>query len=143
MMPAIVVDASVAIKWFVGEADSDAADRLLDQALELHAPVLLMTELANGLWKNRQSNHIDTEQAEASLKNIGRTIGHWHSMGPLLADALAMAIRLDHPIYDLLYIALAKKHAMQCVTADQRFIRKIQETEYADHLVHFAAWRPA
>ena len=33
-----VVDASVAVKWYVPEIHSARAERLLDQANELHAP---------------------------------------------------------------------------------------------------------
>lgn len=143
MTPALVVDASVAIKWFVGEADSDVADRLLEEKVELHAPVLLMSEFANGLWKNWRKNHIDREHAAAALKDLNRTIQHWHSTEPLLGQALELSLHLDHPVYDLLYLALAKRNAVQCVTADQRFIRKIQASEHADQVVHLADWRPA
>ena len=48
-MTALVVDASVAIKWLVGEDGSDAAERLLVQPLEFHAPELLKSEVANAL----------------------------------------------------------------------------------------------
>ena len=36
-----VVDASVAVKWYVPEDNSDDAERLLDPANELHAPELI------------------------------------------------------------------------------------------------------
>ena len=46
-----VVDASVAIKWFVPEIHSDAALRLRGEAYELIAPDLLILEIGNILWK--------------------------------------------------------------------------------------------
>jgi predicted nucleic acid-binding protein len=51
-----VVDASVAVKLFVTETDSAAAERLIAQlttrpAAEIHVPDLLYIECANTLWK--------------------------------------------------------------------------------------------
>lgn len=41
----VVVDASVVIKWFVPEAGSDAASRLLASEDRLEAPDLLFAEI--------------------------------------------------------------------------------------------------
>jgi predicted nucleic acid-binding protein len=46
----IVVDASVALKWVIPEAGSDAAAGLLHD--ELIAPDLWLTEAANALWRH-------------------------------------------------------------------------------------------
>jgi predicted nucleic acid-binding protein len=35
-------------------------------------------------------------------------------------EALALACHLDHPVYDCLYLALARREAAQLLTADQR-----------------------
>jgi predicted nucleic acid-binding protein len=47
----VVVDASVAVKWFVPEIRSDKAIRLLDADFRRHIPVLLHTEVAQTIWK--------------------------------------------------------------------------------------------
>jgi predicted nucleic acid-binding protein len=142
MTLAVVVDASVAIKWFVAESDSDVADRLLERQVELHAPLLLMSEFANGLWKNFRKELIDSAQAEAALRGIRRTIAHWHATEPMLGYALGLSLRLDHPVYDFLYVALAERNGVQCVTADLRLLRKIRATEHAERVIHLSDWRP-
>ena len=142
MTAAVVVDASVAIKWFVAEADSGLADRLLEQKVALHAPLLLMSEFANGLWKNFRRELIDSAQAEAALRAIPRTIAHWHATESLLDAALALSFRLDHPVYDFLYVALAERNGLRCITADLRFIRKIRSTEHATRVIALTDWRP-
>jgi predicted nucleic acid-binding protein len=139
---AVVIDASIAIKWFVAEPNSDVADRLLQQRIDLHAPILLMSEFANGLWKNFRKELIDRVQAEASLRSIRRTIAHWHATEPMLDRALELSLRLDHHIYDFIYAALAERNGLQCVTADRRFMRTIEKTEYAKWVVDLAEWRP-
>ena len=142
MTLAVVVDASVAIKWFVAEPDSAVADRLLEYEVDLHAPVLLANEFANALWKNCRKKVIDRNQAEAALEAIGRTVGHWHETESMLEQAFDLSLRLDHPIYDFAYLMLAKRSGLHCVTADLRFLKTIEGTEYAPHVIHFADWQP-
>jgi predicted nucleic acid-binding protein len=38
----------------------------------------------------------------------------------LQVEALALACHLDHPVYDCLYLALARREAALLLTADQR-----------------------
>jgi predicted nucleic acid-binding protein len=47
----IVVDASVAAKWFIAEDNTDDALLLLDMPFDLHAPDLLYLEFDNILCK--------------------------------------------------------------------------------------------
>lgn len=55
-MKAIVVDASVAIKWFIPEIHATAAGRLLEKNLKLLAPDLIFAEIGNILWKKCRLN---------------------------------------------------------------------------------------
>ena len=48
-MTSLVIDASVAVKWFTLEADSDPAKQVLRSGLTLLAPRLIVTEVANAL----------------------------------------------------------------------------------------------
>lgn len=49
-MSRLVVDSSVAIKWFVSEDDSEDALKLRDRH-QLVAPDLLVAECVNAFWK--------------------------------------------------------------------------------------------
>ena len=51
-MKGVVVDASVAVKWYLTEVGSDSAFALLADAKSLHAPQLLEIEVANAFLKN-------------------------------------------------------------------------------------------
>jgi predicted nucleic acid-binding protein len=57
-MDKIVVDSSVAIKWFVVEPFSTEAHRILDEyqtgTLTLLAPDLLYAEVGNVVWKKHR-----------------------------------------------------------------------------------------
>lgn len=57
---ALVVDASVAVKWLVPEEHSEAAARLTVSGEDLHAPRLLAAELANALWRKARLGDMDS-----------------------------------------------------------------------------------
>lgn len=54
-MKSYVIDASVAVKWYIPEPLSDAADKYLqlykDKQAKLLAPDLLLVEVGSVLWK--------------------------------------------------------------------------------------------
>jgi predicted nucleic acid-binding protein len=41
-----------------------------------------------------------------------------------------MALELDHPIYDCLYLAAAQLHDTRLITADRRFVEKVAAHPY-------------
>lgn len=137
----LVIDASVAIKWFVSEPDSDLAERILTSSVRLVAPQLLLLEIANGLWKNVLKKLISEDDATAALREAPSIIEFLHADQSLAAQALAMAMELEHPFYDCLYIALASHLKTVCITADMRLIRAVAGTSYEQHLVELGNWR--
>ena len=88
----IVIDASVALKWVVSEADSDAADALLDQ--DLMSPVLWLAEAANALWRKARTREITAEEANARLSELRKAPVASLSMEPCLERALELAVEI-------------------------------------------------
>src|SRR6266852_1575855 len=115
----VVIDASVAVKWVLSEAGSDAADALLDQ--DLMAPVLWLAEAANVLWRKARTGDISAEQASARLSELMNAPVASLPMEPYLERALKLATEIGHPVYDCIYLALALQHQTHVVTADHRF----------------------
>ena len=138
----LVVDASVALKWFVREEDSEVAERVLTTAEPLHAPSILLSELANGLWKNCKRGLIDANQAQRAMTVLPQSINIWRPTERFLQVALAIAMELDHPIYDMIYLAQAREGSGQMVTADKRFLKRVAGTAYAPFVISLADWRP-
>jgi predicted nucleic acid-binding protein len=113
-----VVDASVAAKWLAPEAESAQAQALLDD--ELLAPDLLFAEVGNILWKKQSRGEIDTAAAKLGARWLLQVPLQVHESSMLLADALALALHLQHPAYDCFYLALAVRADAPLVTADTR-----------------------
>lgn len=74
MSPLAVVDASVALKWVVTEAGSDAASALLtgmaSGEVSLVAPEHLIGELGNGLRKRVAQGVLSADDALAALDAV-------------------------------------------------------------------------
>lgn len=121
-MTGLVVDASVAMKWYVNEAGSLAAHRILESSVNLHAPSLMRLELINGMWKNWRKKIVSEQEIRDAASLVERAIGSWRQTGDLLEAALSLSIALDHVIYDCLYLALAKEIGATLITADKRLL---------------------
>jgi predicted nucleic acid-binding protein len=119
-----VVDASVAVKWVVGEDGSEAAAQLLD-GRPLVAPELILPECANILWKKATRGEITRDEAMLAADLLARMdveiVGH----RPAMPVAMRLALDLGHPAYDCTYLALALERGLPMVTADRRFARAV------------------
>lgn len=69
-MKRVVVDASVAVKWFLPEIHGEAAARLLEGRHVLLAPDLLFPEVGNVLWKRVSRGELSEEDAVAVLEAL-------------------------------------------------------------------------
>ena len=123
----LTVDASVVIKWFVAESLCDEARLVLGRRVRLHAPELVLAELANTIWKKARRNEVpDPGPYLAELATLPDVI----DLCPIrhLAERAAqIAFELDHPIYDCLYLACAEITDSDLITADKRFADKVSE----------------
>jgi predicted nucleic acid-binding protein len=125
-----VIDASVALKWFLREEDSEGADILFDAFLldkiRLLAPDVLLLEVANALWKQAVLlQRLRTQEASAIFHDFLTLPLNLQATNPLASDALELAIRLRHPVYDTLYCAHALAHDCEFVTADKVLVAKL------------------
>ena len=128
----LVVDASVAVKWLIEERDSDAAHRLLESRDDLHAPRLMASEIANALWRKARLGEIERSRAGALMDAVAQMPVRWSADEAVCADAVRLALALDRPVYDCVYVALAHRIGGQVVTADVRFTNALAPTEHGD-----------
>jgi predicted nucleic acid-binding protein len=135
----LVIDASVAVKWIIDEEGTTEALALRGRALA--APDLLIAECANILWKKVRRNELSEQEAVFAAGLLARADIELMAMRPYLEAAVRIAVALDHPAYDCIYIALAEAEGLRFVTADMSLLRKIgrQASErYADRVVGLA-----
>ncbi len=121
----LVIDAGVAIQWYVPEPHEAEAKRLLDPAYTLHVPELFLPEFGNIVWKKVRRLKAP-ELTEAEGRNLLRLVLGVplmvHPMAPLLEAAYDLAVGPGRmTVDDCCYLALAQALGCRLVTADRAF----------------------
>ena len=129
-MMRLVVDASVAVKWLIAEDDSNIARTMAAKGEDLHAPRLMASEIANALWRKARLGEIDRGDAGAMLASVPAMPVRWGNDELVCADAVRLALALDRPVYDCVYLALAHRIGATVVTADLRLVNALAPTEH-------------
>lgn len=133
-MKKFVVDASVAVKWFVPEIHSAAASRLLDPEIVICAPDLIVSEFGNTLWKKMRRREITRREAEEILAAFDALPLEVYPSRVLLQAAFELATATDRTVYDSLYVALAVAQDCAVVTADRKLWSAVEASPLADHV---------
>ena len=126
----ILIDASVAFKWFMREEDSDLAERLLVEN-DLAAPELLLSETGNALWKAVRRKILPAEQVYILVEGLAARFVQLYPLETLIVRALEIAMKLDHPVYDCIYLANAEDMDLPLITADRKLLQKIRMSEFS------------
>jgi predicted nucleic acid-binding protein len=116
----IVVDASIAVGWFVPEEHSAFASELLLTPRDLIAPDLLVAEVGNALVKANRRGLIRSERVRGAVRRLTLGLVTLDATSPLLPEASDLACRLRCSIYDAVYIELARRAGALLVTNDTR-----------------------
>lgn len=131
-MNLLVLDASVAAKWFLPRAEEPLAEEalaLLRQyaggEIELTVPDLFWAELGNILWKAVRTRRIPEKAAIQALRNMLHYGLPTVSATLLAEDALTIALSTGRTVYDAMYVALAIQRESTFVTADERLVNAL------------------
>lgn len=129
----VVVDASVAAKWYLPEDHHEDARRLRDHFLEgtvdLTAPNVFPYEVLNALRYSGQFDESELERAAETLPSYGIDLVPFHQ----LADLVSAAFGIENTIYDASYIALAATYDTVVYTADRKLIAGLAGTGYQEY----------
>lgn len=124
MLSAAVIDANIALKWILEEADSDKA-RLLGHSAALFAPAFLRVECAHILQKAVHRERLSACQAQIAFRSLAAAPICYTDDADILDRAFLLAGQLHSALYDCLYLALAIDQAAPLVTADRRFVEAV------------------
>ena len=126
----LVLDASVAVKWFFDEPYTAAALSVLESlqagAHRVVAPELIYAELGNAVWKRVVRGAIARDDGFAVITAFRRLpIGVIPSR-ELLVAAYWLAVEHGRSLYDALYLALSVESGADFVTADEALYRAVE-----------------
>jgi len=125
----LILDASVIVKWYFEEQDSEKATRIRDlyrnYIIEIIVPDLLYYEVVNAIRFNK---NITAREKIRIIKNLFKINLETKVLEKQdFIEALTSADKYDTTIYDTIYYILAKKLNGKYITADQDFYNKIND----------------
>jgi predicted nucleic acid-binding protein len=130
-----VVDASVALKWFVDEPRHNIARELLASGVALAAPDLVLIETMNAFQKKVSLGQMTGEQAQRAASTLEDCFHHLAPVSTLLPAAMDMSICLKHPIYDCAYLICAEELHGHLITDDEKFFSRCAQQRRTDNIV--------
>jgi len=137
----LVVDASVAFKWFLSEEPhASRAVAVLEHGATLIAPDFLIAEVCNAAWRSARLGRLSEAQVGEIAANLPRFFDALVSATGLAPRAVTIAGQLDHPVYDCLYLALSEAEQADLVTADTRLLGKVRATSWEQRTVNLSEY---
>lgn len=119
-MAGLVIDASVAVKWFIDEDRSADAATLLNGDADLIAPSSILYEAFHTLWDAARTKRLAAKRLPELADAIPTAFTSIAPMEQLYAAAAALAQSHALTVYDCAYIALAQREGAELVTADEK-----------------------
>jgi predicted nucleic acid-binding protein len=139
----VVVDSSVAIKWFATEVQTPDALQFLaawkGRQIECSVPDLVFAELANILWKKRRQGTMTEVEAAIHLQAFLVMPFDITPTRYLTEEALQIAMKYDRTAYDSTYLALAKRLNCPFVTADDRLVNAV--APHISNVIKLSNWK--
>ena len=130
-----IVDASIAVKWFIPELQWEYAARL-QSTPDLFAPDFMQLECANVLTKKVRRGEIDRETANQIQQQLQWTPIQLYPWQELLGEATMIAHDTHRSLYDCLYVALAHQLNGEMVTADRKLYVSLKgDPQWGRHLL--------
>jgi len=136
-MTFVVIDANVAVKWYVVEDGSRKAVALLDaDDLLFLAPDIFLAEVVNALLRQARHGQLTEDALGRALHDLDFSAPELVASARLMDRAVVIAKALGHPIYDCLYLALAERWDTVLITLDGEFVNRCRSRLADDPIVN-------
>lgn len=128
----IILDTSAALHVALQGEHAARLMPLIESATEVLSPKFIQVEMGNALWKYMRWQSMPLDQALQHWENATGLIDQLLDDATLMPQALGLAAKHGHPVYDMLYIAAAVQHGARLLTLDRKL--KALATEIDPHL---------
>ena len=133
-MKQYVLDASVGVKWFFAETNSQKAfilfERFEQKAVKLIVPELFFVEFASAACSKVKAKEASFDQAVKALDDLLESDLTRYPDEELTDVALENAFRFNISVYDGLYLALAEIYCASLVTADKTLLKACKRFDF-------------
>jgi predicted nucleic acid-binding protein len=129
-----VIDASIAVKWYVPEVFEKEAVSLLNGKNHFHVPELIFPEFCNVIWLKVRRSEITQTEGETIVSEMMQRTWTIHPHKKIIEPAYTGATSSGQTVYDWTYLALAVSLSCEMITADQKFYNALEKTPLKTNL---------
>jgi predicted nucleic acid-binding protein len=116
----IILDTSAALNVVLRGEQSERLISALETANAVLCPQFAQVEMANALWKYIRWQEMPVDVALQNLEEATSLVDHWLDDASLMPQALTLAAKHEHPVYDMLYIAAALQQGARLLSLDKK-----------------------
>ncbi|MBU1261585.1 type II toxin-antitoxin system VapC family toxin [bacterium] len=131
-----VLDASVVMKWFVEEDETEKALFLREAHIKgdftIVAPDILLYEVANAL--NKGANFSEEEVHECLQDIYDIMIDIVAPLPNIVHPSIRLMCEREISFYDAFYVALAYELGLRFITADEKLYKKVKDLPFVQLL---------
>ena len=120
----IILDASAAVDLALDGKHEERLARVLADASARLAPEILLPEVANALWKYHRFEGLEETTCHRALELAAGLIDGLVSNAELAQEALSLSIAARIPVYDMFYLALARREDATLLTLDRALAKE-------------------
>jgi predicted nucleic acid-binding protein len=116
----VVLDASAAVEIVLQRDGAEQLGDVLRQADWVIAPTLFISEVTNVFWKYQNILDYPYASCEKSIEQAIALPDDYLNEIDLYREAFNMACKLNRPVYDMLYLILARRNSAVLLTMDKK-----------------------
>ena len=118
----IVLDASAAMEIIEGSPEGRGLQSLMFENERVISVDFYTAEMGNVIRRMRRYKHFGADEANSLMSSALQLVDEIIPLNDLVDEAFQESIRLDHPLYDMLYFVLARRTAGILFTLDRQLI---------------------
>ena len=116
----IVLDASAAIEIVMQRNSAEDLSKYILKADWVIAPNLFIAEVTNIIWKYQKIAELPYNTCEKYLEHALDLPDNFINELDLYREAFKTSCTLNHPVYDILYLIIARRNNGTLLTMDKK-----------------------
>jgi len=124
----VVLDASAAIEVVLQRKHAKQLGILIQESDWLIAPSLFISEISNVFWKYHKISNYSLTDCEKNIEQAIALPDDYINDIELYREAFNLGCMLEHPVYDMLYLVLARRNNATLLTMDKKLNKAAHKT---------------
>lgn len=123
----VVLDASAGIEIILARPRAEQFSNFIRDSDVVLSTELYRAETANTLWKYYQHGLLTEQEALQKSEDVVNIVDQFFEIKKNLYESLSEAMKLQHSVYDLLYLTLARRQGATLVSLDKKLLQLCKE----------------